>query len=293
MRRCLLATTLASACGTEATDAPRCARPEHVTLTTLPSVIAEASGIGIGGSAAEVLWLHNDGDDGRLFAVSPTGILLATVVLPTGSVVDAEDLALEVFDDGREVAWLADIGDNDLSRPEVAIVRVPLPSLVGQAPGTVIAGEPQRFRLRYPDRPRNAEALVLDPGGDVFVIVKAQRDASETEVFRARQPLSPDAIRTLEPAGTIVAQGPVTGAALQDDVLAVRTTLSALYGPWSPAFDGTTACAVTLPDAATESGEAIAWRPDGRGLVVTHEGVGAVVSELIAADDAFGEWPPP
>ncbi|MBL8943581.1 MAG: hypothetical protein JNK45_10550, partial [Myxococcales bacterium] len=54
-----------------------------------------------------MLWLHNDGDDGRLFAVSPTGILLATVVLPTGSVVDAEDLALEVFDDGREVAWLA------------------------------------------------------------------------------------------------------------------------------------------------------------------------------------------
>jgi hypothetical protein len=292
MRRRLLATTLASACGTEATDAPRCARPEHVTLTTLPSVIDEASGIAIGGPASEVLWLHNDGDDGRLFAVNRTGILLATVVLPPGSVVDAEDLALEVFDDGREVAWLADIGDNDLSRPEVAIVRVPLPAL-GQAPGTVIAGEPQRFRLRYPDRPRNAEALVLDPSGDLFVIVKAQRDASETEVFRARQPLSTQEVRTLEPAFTIVAQGPVTGAALHDDVLAVRTTLSALVGPWSPAFDGTTACAVTLPDAATESGEAIAWRPDGRGLVVTHEGVGAVVSELIVADDAFGEWPPP
>jgi GTP-binding protein EngB required for normal cell division len=177
---------------------------------------------------------------------------------------DAEDLAR-----GPDGAlWVADIGDNDERRDTVAVIVVPA------------RGAPALHRLRYPDGPHDAEALLVDPTGRPVIVTKQIGSAG---VYRTAEPPAGTGPVPLElvgrlslPAsdtegGPVGAIGPlvVTGAAASADgrVVALRSYTDAwLY----PAPDGDPAMALTenpapvrvpLPDEP--QGEAIAFTPDG------------------------------
>lgn len=56
--------------------------------------LIETSGLVASPSQADVLWLHNDsGDDAVIYAVSPTGKALATVLIDGMEFRDLEDIA--------------------------------------------------------------------------------------------------------------------------------------------------------------------------------------------------------
>ncbi|MFN0088797.1 MAG: hypothetical protein ACKVWR_00785 [Acidimicrobiales bacterium] len=131
--------------------------------------LMEASGLAAGGADPGVLWTHNDGDDARLFALSPTGAQLAVIPIPGVGLTDWEDLALGPGPTpGPRWLYLADIGDNRARRDTVKVVRVPEPVL-----GDAAAGPAQSFTLRYPDGAHDAESLLMDPvTGEAAVIVK-------------------------------------------------------------------------------------------------------------------------
>lgn len=124
--------------------------------------------------------VNDSGDEARVFTIDPeTG---RTVGMTTWTPGPNDIEALAPASDGH--VWVGDIGDNRFGRGSITLTRVP----VGE--GDRVARSPQRRELVYPDRPRDAEALLRHPGtGQLFVLSKGvlgghayavpQRDDSE------------------------------------------------------------------------------------------------------------------
>jgi hypothetical protein len=205
----------AAGCGGEGDDTPAprkassrpalCARLAARTTGVIRSDAArELSGLAASRTQPGVLWTHNDSGDGpRVLAVGRTGRLLAQMTLAGASAVDWEDIA--AARSGRSgFLYAADIGDNDAIRSEVAAYRVREPS-VGRGGPRIRTASADRLRLRYPDGPRDAEALLVDPATRALVVVsKDYRGAGH--VYVARHP-STEATTTLRRAGTLALGG--------------------------------------------------------------------------------------
>src|SRR5690606_1615546 len=75
--------------------------------------------------------------------------------------------------------YVGDIGDNDGKRERIQVYRFPEPTKIQKA----LSIKPQKINLVYPDGPRDAETLIVDPWtGDLFVLSK--RDTSNI-LYRA------------------------------------------------------------------------------------------------------------
>jgi hypothetical protein len=126
---------------------------------------AEAPGLteasGLARTRTGTFWTHNDSGDGpRVFELGPDGTFLREVTLTNAQAVDWEDIAIR----GRTL-YAADIGDNTGQRPEIAVYRFAIP----QASTTTAT----KITLRYPDRPHDAEALLVDPrSGELAIVTK-------------------------------------------------------------------------------------------------------------------------
>jgi hypothetical protein len=146
-----------------ATEAPRPALCGPLRARVVghvdPAAGAELSGLAR--SRSGLLWTHNDsGGAPQVFGLARNGRIRAAVTLAGATNVDWEDIAIR----GRTL-YVADTGDNQAARPEIAIYRFAEP-----APGTsTVAAD--RIVLRYPDGPRDAEALLIDPRSGTVVIV--------------------------------------------------------------------------------------------------------------------------
>jgi hypothetical protein len=167
----------------------------HITGHVSAPAATELSGLVLSRSQPGVLWTHNDsGDRPRVLAVAADGRLLGDVALTGAENVDWEDVAI-----GRGPAsvagarrrsgatapagarrrpsatapagalFVADIGDNLARRASVAVYRVAEPRVGGAGAATTAAAS--RIELRYPDGPRDAEALLVDPSDGALVIV--------------------------------------------------------------------------------------------------------------------------
>ena len=87
----------------------------------------------------------------------------------------------EAISSGRCAAsdclYIADTGDNSEVRGLVDLYRLPEPA-VRTRPGTSRAmPKVERLQVRYPDRPRDVEAMFVDREGDVHLISKGRTDA--------------------------------------------------------------------------------------------------------------------
>lgn len=228
------------------------AAAEEVTRFTDPR-ITESSGLAVVGE--QWVTVNDSGDSGRLFVVDPaTGDTRRTVEYP-GDAVDVEALAPA----GRDAVWVGDIGDNRGRRGHVSLYRVGL--------GT---DRVQRIDLRYPDRARDAEALVRHPvTGELFVITK--------QVFGARVlRVPPVAVRTaartghasgvLQPVGA--APGLVTDGSFTSDGrhLLLRTYHRLHVLAWP---SGVTVARVDLPQQ--RQGESLAVQ--GTTVLIGSEGL--------------------
>ena len=153
------------------------ARTRSISTVTVDAArLGEVSGCAFSRRDPNLVWLHNDsGDTARVFPVDvSTGVVGPAVEVAGVDVADAEDIAITPGGD----LVLADIGDNDERRADVALVRFPEPAPGSRsASGTVT-------RYSYPDGPRDAEALLIEPdGASALVITKSATGRSQ--VFRA------------------------------------------------------------------------------------------------------------
>ena len=142
---------------------------------TLP--IDEASGVAVSRAFPGILWVHNDsGDESRVYAVRVDGALVATFDVQGARARDWEDMALGPcpWDLRRSCLIIGDIGDNAEDRTRVVLyfVEEPDPTLPGDSARSV--GPARAVRVRYADRPHDAEGLAVDPAGNVHIVTKGR-----------------------------------------------------------------------------------------------------------------------
>ncbi|MEM8922160.1 MAG: hypothetical protein AAGD35_01575 [Actinomycetota bacterium] len=263
--------------------------------------LTETSGLAAATTAPDLLWAHNDsGSEPALHGIGLDGAARGRVALAGITPEDPEDLAVV----GGTV-YLADIGDNNATRPGVSIYRFPepTPDADSTAPG-------ERLDLVYPSQPTDAEAFLVDPitgqlviigktvgfrlGGDslvgpaeapVFVAEPAWGAGPITlteagsvaldDLDRASAAPAPDGL-----IGDLGVAGVATGADISADgtVIALRTYRTVWLFARDPArsvaeaLAGTPCEAPSLPEA---QGEAIAFLPGAAPAFATvSEGVG-------------------
>ncbi|NUR06901.1 MAG: hypothetical protein HOQ22_06665 [Nocardioidaceae bacterium] len=230
--------------------------PSHPLFTWQGDDVIESSGLVDRGA---LVWTNNDsGDDAVLYAADTrTGNVVRRATY-ADAVTDVEAIA-----PGRgRTLWAADIGDNRANRDDIAVYHVH-PRADGDAP---------RFPLRYPDRPHDAETLLVQPGTQrVFVVSKSVFGGT---VYAAPRHLQRDRENRLHRFAEV--SGLVTDGAFFPDG---RHVLLRTYGTASvytfPGFElvGT----VTLP--AQPQGEGISVGHGGR-VLVSSEGVRSQVLQV-------------
>jgi hypothetical protein len=154
--------------------------------------IIESSGLALSRRHPGVVWTHNDsGDQARLFAVGSDGRTRAVLTVAGVEARDWEAVAAGRDDRGRPALFAGDIGDNNGVWPEVAVYRVTEPAALRDATVTSV-----RYRLRYADGPRNAEALLIDPRGNrLYLATKAEAGGG---LYRAPARLDPAGVNVLQ-----------------------------------------------------------------------------------------------
>ncbi|HEX7050576.1 MAG TPA: hypothetical protein VF188_10275 [Longimicrobiales bacterium] len=280
-----LATLAALGCTPRAGGAARCAAPQQTG--TLPPEVGESSGVAVSRRHTGILWTHNDsGGDPVIFAVDSTGHLSGAIRVRGAENVDWEDAALGPCPTG-DCLYLADTGDNRLRRDDAAIYRIAEP-----APGDSVATA-ERFPIRYPDAPHDAEALFVLPDGGVFLVTKGH-DAP-VAVYRYPQPLRRDEAVVLERVQTLT-DGPValskqiTGAAAAPDGrwVALRTYTDVSIHPVRRGRLETAAFRLDIQTLGEPQGEAIGIAPDGS-IILTSEAGPANLAAVIARIVCRGE----
>ena len=146
-----------------------------------------------------VLWSHNDGgDDPGVFAIGSDGFDIGFHALDVDGVTDVEDIAIAEYG-GTEVLYLADIGDNDADRGSVRVYRFAEPDPGSLAPIT----EFEVLEYVYPDRPYNAETLLIDDADQRLVIVTKEQEPDADGL--------PDRFGRTQPS--FIFEGPLEGPA--------------------------------------------------------------------------------
>ena len=197
--------------------------------------LTESSGVAPSARVRGVLWTHNDsGDEPRLYATDSAGHDLGSVRVAGAGNVDWEDMAsAPCAGAAAPCLFVADIGDNARRRRTVVIYELeePAPPL---APSDTARDVPLRSTtvLRYPDRPHDAEAIVVEPSGTMLIITKEL--AGRPRVYRLPPRSAPqragqvDTLQLVGPldvAPSVPRMRLVTGAAVSPDgkTLVVRT----------------------------------------------------------------------
>jgi hypothetical protein len=246
---------------------PRAAAGEQaeVLLRIDDPRVVESSGLVASRRHAGVLWTHNDsGDAARLFAIGRDGRVLATLRLAGVQARDWEAMAVGRDDRGAPALFVGDIGDNQGVWPSVAIYRVAEPARLRDA--TVRA---ERYRLRYPDGPRDAEALLVDPRGNRLYV--ASKDEAGGSLYQAPAALRGDRVNLLRRVGRAPALVTDGGFSPDGRTLVLRDYQAAhVY-----AASGGRLATVPLP--LQQQGESIAFSADGRSLLAGSEGSGSEV----------------
>ena len=162
------------------------------------AVLPEASGIEIPADGSR-LYVTNDGTTPVFDVMKLDGSGGSRVRVTGFRPLDLEELALGPCGPGQ-CLYLGDIGDNATRRDSVQI------ALVAERKEYPADVAPLRVvRARYPDGPRDAEAMAVDASGDLWIVTKTMfRQPAPAEIYRlSASALAADGMQTLELRGRI------------------------------------------------------------------------------------------
>jgi hypothetical protein len=252
--------------------------------------MGETSGMGASGINNELFYVHNDsGDSSRFFVINAEGKLFNTISYksahssPTG-VYDCEDIAVGPGPKaGKSYIYIGDIGDNNFDRPAIVIFRIEeKESLLN---GTSSTAKANPIYLRYPDEPKDAETLMIDPLEKLLYIVTKRGDA--VGVYTAPLNSKPGDTVTLSKRTTLSFSGikPLKWITAGDISKDGRHILLKSYQEiyyWErkdneSIWQAMQRKPVTPRYKEEKLGEAIAFSADGRGFYTTSEGVFAPI----------------
>ncbi|HYN55640.1 MAG TPA: hypothetical protein VES03_00435 [Motilibacterales bacterium] len=231
--------------------------------------LGEVSGIALSRAHEDTLWMTNDSGGGPLlYAIDITDCTIrATLTLLDTPARDHEALAIGRDDQGNDVIWVGDIGDNRESWPYARIHKVIEPAELADADVPVTT-----YRFTYPNGPANAEALMADPEREQLWVISKKDGVGG--VYALPSPMS-DSRTPMEVERVGRARSQVTDAAMapQGSRFVVRDYLSAEVFTGTP--PGQAEARFGLP--LQPQGEAITWTADGKGLIVASERSGQLL----------------
>lgn len=204
---------------------PSCAPSGEVRR--VPELV-EASGIAASRRTPGRFWAHNDSGDPVLFALNDKGDITGRVQLSGAQVEDWEAVAVGPCG-SKSCIYVGDIGDNNARRRRITVYRVEEPE---RAEGAVHA---EAIHATYPDGPQDAEALMADGDGRLFIVTKGE--TRPVALFRFPVALEPGSTARLERVGEAETGGRaakhsrVTDASMSWDGewIALRTTTALIF----------------------------------------------------------------
>ncbi|MGH3326624.1 MAG: WD40 repeat domain-containing protein, partial [Streptomycetales bacterium] len=230
--------------------------------------ITEASGLAVSRRHEGVVYTHNDSDDApRIYAIGVDGKTLATLTLARAEARDWEDIAVGEDAAGRPALFVGDIGDNlGGAWRTISVYRFTEPPRLASGPVPAT-----RYRFRYADGARDAEALLVDPRTNRLYVVSKQFDAG---LYVAPRKLDPGGVNVLRRVGR--APSFVTGGAFAPDGkrFVLRT-----YGT-AYVFNERRQRVATITLPVQEQGESITYTPDGDALLSGSEGLHSGVVQV-------------
>jgi hypothetical protein len=187
----VLALASATASGqSRAANSPACTSTGP--LIKVPE-LREGSGVAASRQSAGHFWAHNDSGEPTLALLDAQGNTVAHLRVAGATVEDWEAVAVGRCPAGTCI-YIGDIGDNQAERRTVTMYRAPEPG--ARASSTTRADV---FHLRYPDGPHDAEALLVTPEGNIFIVTKG--GTGPVALYRVPPDAKPGATVTLQQIG--------------------------------------------------------------------------------------------
>jgi len=252
--------------------------------------MTEISGIAASGIFKDVYYIHNDsGDTSRIFSISPDGKLKNTIYYNGDKkellgVADCEDIAVSIGPlPGKSYVYVGDIGDNSGYRKYITIYRIE--EKPSWAKDSLIKTTAVPLHLKYPDGPKDAETLMIDPVQKLFYIVSKRGDT--VGVYTTPLNYKPNDTLTLTKRSKLFFEGikpfkwTTAGDISRDGKQVLLKNYQKVYY-WQRT--GTEHIWQTmqrkpreLPYQVEKQGEAIGFTLDGKGYYTTSEGVFAPI----------------
>ena len=279
-------------CLTWASPATRQRSPTYTSPTTLGNIkdksISESSGLVASRTTPGAYWTHNDSGDGPfIYAFDTRGDSLGVFRVTGASARDWEDSAAGPGPQpNKSYLYIGDIGDNNGSRSEVIVYRVPEPALSSatrnltrKQPGSTEPAE--AIRLKYPDGNHDAETLLVHPTtGNIYIVTKVL--LSKPGVYEAAAPLIAGKLITMRKVGearvSSLFGGVITGGSISPD--GRRVALCDYFQAYEMVLPANTRdfnaiwkekmTGINL--GKRKQGESITYRLDSKALLATSEG---------------------
>ncbi len=243
----------------------------------LPGQIDEASGMVDSRSQPGNVWIQQDsGSPAELALLGYDGKVKGKISIPNFANRDWEELAGGPGPkEGTNYLYIGEIGDNNAEHVICQIYRLPEPVNL-QTPITQV----DRINFRYPDGPRDAEAMFVDPQTkDIYIISKREPNV---RLYRLPYPQNVNEVTVLQAYGELPSFGQgltgyVTGAAISPDgnEIMLRTYTTIYY--WKRNADQSIADALQngnsrqLPYRVEPQGEAVCFDKDNKGYFTISE----------------------
>jgi hypothetical protein len=259
--------------------------------------ISESSGLVASRTSPGAYWTHNDSGDGPfIYALDTRGDSLGVFRVSGAQARDWEDIAAGPGPQpNKSYLYIGDTGDNDNARSEVVVYRVAEPSLSSATrkltkakPGLTESAE--AIRLKYPDGPHDAEALLVHPTtGNIYIVIKVM--LANPGVYEAVAPFNTGKVVTMKRLGEArvpsLFGGVITGGNISPD--GRRVALCDYFQGYE----------VALPSGATnfddiwkqrmtgfdlgkrKQGESITYRLDGKAFLATSEGKNSPLIQVL------------
>lgn len=236
--------------------------------------ITEASGIAASVPLKGCYWTHNDsGNKPEVFLLNNKAALISTVKLKDVSNRDWEDIAEGIGPEkGKHYVYVADIGDNAGIRKHIRIYRFEEPGALPPEQWTVT---PDVLTLKYPNGPRDAETILIDPiSKQIYIVSKREKAVS---LYKAGKLFFRNGDKvTLEKLIKLPYYWVTSGNISKDGHHIVIKTINNIYywhrNTGESVEDAMSKPATELPYEPEPQGEGITITPDNDGYVTISEG---------------------
>lgn len=237
----------------------------------VPGQIDEASGMVDSRSMPGNLWVQQDGGSpAELALLGYDGKIKGKIGIPNAQNIDMEDMSSGPGPQANiNYIYLGDIGDNNAEYASRTIYRFPEPASL-----TTPIQQVERINYRYPDGPRDAEALLVDPQTrDIYIVSKRE---TRVRLYRLKYPQNINVVAVAEALGEIPLSV-VTGAGISPDgtEILLRTYTNVYYYKRKDGQSVPDALQLqegrTLPYRLEPQGEAVCFDKEAKGFYTLSE----------------------